>query len=75
MDRSNNSVLEDKGVLQRDFDANKMPAKITKEEHLEERRFRNKLVEMIKDADSKFDDYSHWVYELTEKYFFIDLTN
>ena len=30
---------------------------------------------MIKDADSKFDDYSHWVYELSEKDFFIDLTN
>ena len=40
---------------------------------------------MIKDANSKFDDYSispktrqillHWGYELTEKNFFIDLTN
>ena len=40
---------------------------------------------MIKDANSKFDDYSispktrqillHWGYELTEKKFFIDLTN
>ena len=30
---------------------------------------------MIKDADSKFDDYSHWGYELTEKDFFIDLRN
>ena len=30
---------------------------------------------MIKDADSKFDDYSHWGYELTEKDFFIDLKN
>ena len=40
---------------------------------------------MIKDAGSKFDDYSvlpkikqillHWGYELTEKDFFIDLTN
>ena len=40
---------------------------------------------MIKDADSKFDDYSispkirqilmHWGHELTEKYFFIDLKN
>ena len=48
-------------------------------------RFRGKLVKMIKDADSKFDDYSdsckirqillRWGYELTEKYFFIDLTN
>ena len=43
--------------------------------HLEEDRFRSKLVKMIKDADSKFDDYSHWVYELSEKDFFIDLTN
>ena len=44
-----------------------------------------KLVKMIKDAGSKFADYSispkirqillHWGYELTEKYFFIDLTN
>ena len=48
-------------------------------------RFRGKLVKMIKDAGSKFDDYSispkirqillHWGYELTEKDFFIDLTN
>ena len=48
-------------------------------------RFRGKLVKMIKDAGSKFDDCSislkirqillHWGYELTEKYFFIDLTN
>ena len=48
-------------------------------------RFRSKLVNMIKDADSKYDDYSilpkirqillHWGYELTEKNFFIDLTN
>ena len=48
-------------------------------------RFRGKLVKMIKDANSKFDDYSilpkirqillHWGYELTEKDFFIDLTN
>ena len=40
---------------------------------------------MIKDADIKYDDYSiqpkirqillHWGYELTEKIFFIDLTN
>ena len=40
---------------------------------------------MIKDANSKFDDYSispktrqillHWGYELTEKKNFIDLTN
>ena len=40
---------------------------------------------MIEDAGSKYDDYSvlpkirqvflHWGYELTEKYFFIDLAN
>ena len=45
-------------------------------------RFRGKLVKMIKDAGSKFDDYSispkirqillHWIYELTEKDFFIN---
>ena len=49
------------------------------------KRFRGKLVKMIKDADSKFDGYSispkirqillHWGYELTEKDFFINLTN
>ena len=48
-------------------------------------RFRGKLVKMIKDAGSRFDDYSvspkirlillHWGYELTEKYFFSELTN
>ena len=48
-------------------------------------RFRDKLVKMIKDAGSKFDDYSispkirqsllHWGYELTEKVFLIDLSN
>ena len=42
-------------------------------------RFRGKLVKMIKDTGSKFDDYSvlpkirqvllHWGYELTEKDF------
>ena len=47
-------------------------------------RFRGKLVKMIKDAGSEFDDYSispkirqillHWGYELTDKDFFIDLT-
>ena len=40
-------------------------------------RFRGKLVKMIKNSDSKYDDYSispkirqillHWGYELTEK--------
>ena len=48
-------------------------------------RFKGKLVKMIKDAGGKFDDYSispkirqillHWGYELTEKDFFINLTN
>ena len=47
--------------------------------------FRGKLVKMIKNSDSKFDDYSispkirqillHWDYELTEKYFFNEITN
>ena len=49
------------------------------------RSFKDDLVKMIKDADSKFDDYSispktrqillHWGYELTEKDLFIDLKN
>ena len=44
-----------------------------------------KLVKMIRDAGSKFDDYSispkirqillHWGYELTEKDFLNELTN
>ena len=48
-------------------------------------RFRGKLVKIVKDAGSKFNDYSislkirqilfQWGYELTEKDFFIDLTN
>ena len=48
-------------------------------------RFRGKLAKMIKDAGSKFNDYSisskirqillHWGYELTEKNFFINSTN
>ena len=48
-------------------------------------RFRGKLVNMIRDAGSKFDDYSispkitrillHWGNELTEKCFFIELKN
>ena len=48
-------------------------------------RFRGKLANRIKDAGSKYDDYSvslkirqillHWGYDLTEKVFFIDLTN
>ena len=43
------------------------------------RRFKSKLVKVIKNADSKYDDYSispkirqillHWGYELTEKDF------
>ena len=46
-------------------------------------RFRGKLVKMVKDAGSKFDDYSilskirqillHWGYELTEKDFLLTL--
>ena len=49
------------------------------------KRFRGKLVKMIKDVGSKFDDYSvlpkirqivlHWGYELTEKYFFNESSN
>ena len=48
-------------------------------------RFRGKLVKMIRDAGSKFNDYSispkirqillHWGFELTEKDFFNELTN
>ena len=48
-------------------------------------RFRGKLVKRIRDAGSKFDDYSispkirqillHWGYELTEEDFFNELTN
>ena len=48
-------------------------------------RFRGKLVKMVKDAGSNFDDYSispkirqillHWGYELTEKDFFNELSN
>ena len=48
-------------------------------------RFRDKLVKMIKEFGSKFDDYSispkirqillHWGYELTEKDFFINSIN
>ena len=48
-------------------------------------RFRVKLLKMIRDAGSRFDDYSislkirqillHWGYELTEKNFFNELSN
>ena len=48
-------------------------------------RFRAKLVKMTKNAGSKYDDYLispkirqillHWGYELTEKYFFNELSN
>ena len=48
-------------------------------------RFRGKLVKMIRDVGSKFNDYSispkirqillHWGFELTEKDFFNELTN
>ena len=47
--------------------------------------FRGKLVKMIKDFGSKFDEYSispkirqtlqHWGYELNEKHFLINSTN
>ena len=42
-------------------------------------RFKGKLVNMIRDSGSKFDDYSiqillHWDYELTED-FFNELSN
>ena len=66
VNRLNNSALKD--VLQMIFGANKMPVKIIKEMQLEKCKFRIKLVKMIEDADSKFDDYSHWCYELIEKY-------
>ena len=49
------------------------------------RRFRDKLVKMIRDVGSKIDDYSispkirqillHWGYGLTEKIFFNELSN
>ena len=58
-----------------DFGANKTPVEIIKKAHLEVCRFRSKLVKMVKDSDGKFDDYSHWGHELTEKDFFFDLTN
>ena len=48
-------------------------------------RFREKLVKMIRNAGSKFDDYSispkirqillHWGYELKENNFFNELPN
>ena len=48
-------------------------------------RFRGKLMKMIRDAGSKFDDYSispkirqillHWGCQLTEKYFFNESSN
>ena len=48
-------------------------------------RFRGKLVKMIRNAGSKYDDYSispkirqislHWGYELTKKDFFNELLN
>ena len=48
-------------------------------------RFRGKLVPLIRDVGSKFDNYSispkirqillHWGYELTDKEFFNELTN
>ena len=48
-------------------------------------RFKGKLVKMIRDVGSKFDDFSislkirqillHWGYEFSEKDFFNELTN
>ena len=48
-------------------------------------KFRGNLVKMIRDVGSKFDEYPtspkirqillHWGYELTEKYFFNELSN
>ena len=48
-------------------------------------RFGGKLVKIIKDAGSKYDDYSiwpkirqtllHWGYDLTEKHFLINSKN
>ena len=48
-------------------------------------RFIGKLVKMVKDIGSKFDDYSispkireillHWGYEITEKDFFVNSTS
>ena len=48
-------------------------------------RFRGKLVKMIRNASSKYDDYSispkirqivlHWGYELTKKDFFNEMSN
>ena len=48
-------------------------------------RFRGKLMQMIRNAGSKYHDYSilpkirqillHWGYELTEKDFFNELSN
>ena len=48
-------------------------------------KFRGKLVKMIRNASSKYDDFSilpkirhillHWGYELTEKIFFNELSN
>ena len=48
-------------------------------------RFKGKLVKMIKNVDSKYDDFLispkirqvllHWGYELTEKDFFNELSN
>ena len=42
-----------------DSGASKMPVKVIKKMQFEERRFISKLVKMIKEADSKFNDYWH----------------
>ena len=57
VNRLNYPVLEDKGVLWMDSGASKMPVKVIKKMQLEERRFISKLVKMIKETDSKFNDY------------------
>ena len=59
--------------------------KVIEDKLIDRSRFRGKLVKMIKDAGCKVDDYSiqpknkqillHWGYKLTEKGFFINLTN
>ena len=41
-----------------DFGANKTPIEVIKEDAFGNVSFRGKLVKMIKDADSKFGDYS-----------------
>ena len=54
-----------------DFGVNKLSIEVIREGAFGGSRFRRKLVKMIKYADSKLDDYLHWGYELTEKYFLL----